>query len=452
MIKLNLTKQLKKVNTKNLKTNLQNRNGVTLIALVITIIVLLILAGITINLALDENGIINMAKNATNLYKASSEKEYLEQNVLLVQLNKYMENISSEKLGKELNPKNLENSSNWHIIKVNDTSYDKGWNYVEKGTELKEYGKAEHSWLINYETGEIIELEEDNYVSLSAGDMLAVKDSLIINIDSSIIDKNIKNDKESLEEQLGEGVTLEGFDFNDNENSGLTTTSFKFDGVDDYIKVKYDSQEQKDKLAKNGFTFEFYGIWNGGTSQTSDNKIVEDDNRYDGLFTFQDEEARVGSNILRFGINVEYGGNYIMWNAGNVDDFTSDYMQDQRNHNIIYQDYNIEKNNVIYFTMTLDCSKIIDGEYYQATLYVDGKEKMVGRYNKGNWDYFISNSLKKLDCFLIGGNIPYFYENVAKNFSALDVYSLRLYNKALTADEVNKNYEKSVEYHSLLIK
>ena len=45
MKKLNLTKQLKIVNTKSTEAKLQNVNGVTLIALVITIIVLLILAG-----------------------------------------------------------------------------------------------------------------------------------------------------------------------------------------------------------------------------------------------------------------------------------------------------------------------------------------------------------------------------------------------------------------------
>ena len=43
---------------------LKNKKGITLIALVVTIVVLLILAGVTISLLLDENGIIVKSKDA----------------------------------------------------------------------------------------------------------------------------------------------------------------------------------------------------------------------------------------------------------------------------------------------------------------------------------------------------------------------------------------------------
>ena len=42
----------------------RNKKGITLIALVVTIVVLLILAGVTISLLLDENGIIAKSKDA----------------------------------------------------------------------------------------------------------------------------------------------------------------------------------------------------------------------------------------------------------------------------------------------------------------------------------------------------------------------------------------------------
>ena len=44
--------------------NLDNERGITLVALVVTIVVLLILAGISISLVLGENGLINNAKEA----------------------------------------------------------------------------------------------------------------------------------------------------------------------------------------------------------------------------------------------------------------------------------------------------------------------------------------------------------------------------------------------------
>ena len=61
---------------KNFKNTLKTSNGITLIALVITIIVLIILAGVSINLVLGNNGIITRARDARNNYqKAVAEEE-----------------------------------------------------------------------------------------------------------------------------------------------------------------------------------------------------------------------------------------------------------------------------------------------------------------------------------------------------------------------------------------
>ena len=53
----------------------KNKKGITLIALVVTIVVLLILAGVTISLLLDENGIIAKSKDAGNANRAEAIKE-----------------------------------------------------------------------------------------------------------------------------------------------------------------------------------------------------------------------------------------------------------------------------------------------------------------------------------------------------------------------------------------
>ena len=54
--------------------------GITLVALVVTIIVLIILAGVSINLVLGENGIITKAKQAKEMMEIASLKEKLELN------------------------------------------------------------------------------------------------------------------------------------------------------------------------------------------------------------------------------------------------------------------------------------------------------------------------------------------------------------------------------------
>lgn len=52
--------------------------GITLIALVITIVILIILAGVAINLSLGENGIFKKAKQATQEYSNAQAKEETE--------------------------------------------------------------------------------------------------------------------------------------------------------------------------------------------------------------------------------------------------------------------------------------------------------------------------------------------------------------------------------------
>ena len=57
----------------------KKEKGITLVALVVTIVVLLILAGVSISLVLDQNGIINKAKGARTEYQnaANYEKDLL---------------------------------------------------------------------------------------------------------------------------------------------------------------------------------------------------------------------------------------------------------------------------------------------------------------------------------------------------------------------------------------
>lgn len=57
---------------------IKNYKGVSLVALVITIIVLLILAGITINFTIGNNGILTKAKDAKEKTNISQAKESVE--------------------------------------------------------------------------------------------------------------------------------------------------------------------------------------------------------------------------------------------------------------------------------------------------------------------------------------------------------------------------------------
>ena len=63
---------------KDLKNNIINMRGITLISLVITIVVLIILATVAINLSLGNNGIFNRAKTAKEQYQNAQAYEETE--------------------------------------------------------------------------------------------------------------------------------------------------------------------------------------------------------------------------------------------------------------------------------------------------------------------------------------------------------------------------------------
>ena len=60
------------------------KNGITLIALVISIIVMLILAGVSLNATIGDNGIITKAQEATYMQSIAVLEEFLK--------NYYVEN------------------------------------------------------------------------------------------------------------------------------------------------------------------------------------------------------------------------------------------------------------------------------------------------------------------------------------------------------------------------
>ena len=361
----------------------------TLVALVITIILLLVLAGISIS-AITQTGLFGKAKQATEKYKEAEEKESIQTALYTMQIDMTTRNDSKTKIGKKLYDKNIENGSKWDIIVINDSkkTYGTGWSFIEKGSKIGNVS-TDKSWLINDQTQEIIKLEDNSYTELSYASSVGTTKGLIFNLDPSIIENATKD---NINEKLGENVELINFDWN--ENSGLTKNSFNLDGVNDYIKIKYDNEEEKNILAQNGFTFEFYGMINGGTSYNQNNEIINYD--YRGIFCYWNgiESKQAG---IRFGLFK----NGVIWNPQGTGDTTliSDYSKPGDPWNILYpKTEKIQKNKEIHFTISLDCSQ----EEYTHTLYADGNKLYQGKLNKTFWDTFKTNFLKDLKYFCVG--------------------------------------------------
>ena len=104
---------------------IKQAKGITLIALVITIIVLLILAGVTITMLTGENGILNQATNAKNATDKSEFEEQVSLAVMAAKTNK-TGSINTSDLETELNKisgaeitKSANNELPWTVKKGN---------------------------------------------------------------------------------------------------------------------------------------------------------------------------------------------------------------------------------------------------------------------------------------------------------------------------------------------
>ena len=108
-----------KIQTKNsYKNNMKilNEQGVTIIALSVTILVMIILSGVVLNAALRDNGLIDKASQSTEKYEETQEKE--EDRIQDFQDDLYDQ---FEDAGTE-----APNQSNWDMSKVTPISDGKG--------------------------------------------------------------------------------------------------------------------------------------------------------------------------------------------------------------------------------------------------------------------------------------------------------------------------------------
>ena len=98
---------------------MKSNKAITLVALIITIIVLLILAGVTLNMVLGENGLINKAQSSVDKYQQSANNEQ----ILLNSIEQYID-LKTE-TGVTVTPTQIANdSTTYYGAKV--TNYTAG--------------------------------------------------------------------------------------------------------------------------------------------------------------------------------------------------------------------------------------------------------------------------------------------------------------------------------------
>ncbi len=483
----------------NKKFKVLDEKGITLVALVVTIIVLLILAGVSLSLVLGNNGVITKTQEAAFMQKISSYKEEMEMNIVgitneemriknkIIALNhdieKYIPSIIDEDIGKyaiiggELyyfgdNRKEIECCKKLGIITENI-------NYQEElalENAIKEKEEAEYIgdklYDKNFENGsvwKIINEVEDNHINATYGtDWYYIEAGTYIEGIGKCQDSFIVNYK------LGKVVKFD-------------TTKHVLLQYGANLAVQHDIVLNIDPINMEGNTQTSWG-----------NNIELKGFSFEGDY---DQEGNLVSGWYGTGIKLDGKDDEIIFNAG--DDFskgftlsfygkkTSDTMYYfSKNREEIVSSCRFYMTNSIYlFNMTKNMAyskwSTDDSRRNNGNLKVSWKENIKSEEDvyvdcvydpeKNEFSLYkngvFEDSATVASEYWDGGNIlEYGGKQIFEDetipcrigsffggdpeewrYGKLDFYSVRLYKCALTKDEIIENYNATVAYHEMLV-
>ena len=221
------------------KKSINKNEGITLIALVISIIVMLILAGISLNATIGQNGIINQARKS----KLKQEEAQVETDVssALSALDmEYYQKVSSDSGISITSIYNIAGLSKYLNGKVN------GFNYNKDGVTTIFYTTEKGSYTVRISQGQTttytgIRLEKDSIsnIKLSVGEKI----TLSFDEDSEIIWRTEKSDILQVDAKTGEvtrissGIaTINGYVKNEDGTEKIITTVIIKDENDQIAK------------------------------------------------------------------------------------------------------------------------------------------------------------------------------------------------------------------------
>lgn len=353
-----------------MEKNIRNK-GITLIALVITIIILLILAGISIQ-AIINNNLIQNATTATEIYNKEQAKEKLIQTLNSLAISKYRDKNYNDKeyIDNQIKKDGMSIDSD-DIVTVNKYKFkiDR-----EKLEIIEEAGKEE---LLDFEK------LQSSYV----------QDGLVCWYDG-IYNTVSGHDKNATVWQDLTGNNNNGTlkNINNTDDIGWTSNSLILDGIDDWVQMT------QIPASEDGITVEIVAKVLDVSEGSQENYIC----------------------------NYESGGIGITQNLGKIRE--SAYIEK-------YVGFYDEKN--IKISQIYSMSTGVDKK--NETMYSSiNNNKQISIFG-GQYSEPQNNTV-----FVIGTNPNGNQSDLptGEKMPNIEVYSIRIYNRSLTADEISKNYEE----------
>ena len=279
------------------KKCIHNKSGITLISLIVTIIVLLILAGISITTLTGENGIIKQSKSAKEETEISEEKEVIQKSVINVIGNNKHGELKLDEFEKELNL----NTKNEKTEIIDDEN-----NIIIKFTERQRYYEIDKEGNISGPTNKLI----DDY----AGDI--TKGGKCDGSENNPFEINCIEDLVEFSQEVNSGNS-----FTDKYVKLMRNLNFSsIFSYNDYETTKYDeylggngSSGLKQQLSQKGKGFmpigidqkSFKGYFDGANFEIQNIYINQE--QYGALFGYV-SEAKIIQNVKISGNIVTHSG------------------------------------------------------------------------------------------------------------------------------------------------
>lgn len=224
----------------------KNVNGITLMALVVTIIILLILAGISIGMLSGDNSTIKQAGNAKTQTDIAQEKEILEQATIVAMGKSKYGNVEKSYLDIELNKTpGSENYSSKNVskgIEVKFTSSNRRYLVDNDGNVSLRVISKISSILVNDLTmteGETKEIEINVTPSEDIEDLIYIssnEDLLTVDENGNMTAKNLTDDKK--EDTVM--ITIKGVESGKEATCTVTIKEMKKITIGDYVNYSVD--------------------------------------------------------------------------------------------------------------------------------------------------------------------------------------------------------------------
>ena len=239
----------------------KNQRGITLVALVVTIVVLLILAGVSINSVLGDNGIIAKAKEAQRKSAEASQNDLISMNELAQQLEEQINESAGSggnagAGGSGAGTKVPAEATAETAPYFPDNTFTKKEGTIDKGLVIQDVSGNEYVWVVVPRTTAV-------YKKTGLGK------TTFTDADYTNIETDLKNYTSTYVTKEGYSDTHEG----DTANVGWLTS-------DEYTELK--NRMLKSVYENGGF---YVGRYEAGIETTGTNRTSNTDKNSDGKYT-----------------------------------------------------------------------------------------------------------------------------------------------------------------------